>query len=140
MFGDEGVKLLHSADDENMNEIVEKISGYVQPYKDNKLLEKAQSSNCPYFSSTSSISTPLIMLYYIFSNFRLPILDNIYSGHPNRSPNWMVSFRKPTSFYLKPSGTGQFAITSDEGILPAKHQVLMNSGHIMEFVLTHKKE
>lgn len=71
------------------------------------------------------------MLYYLFSNFRLPVLDNIYSGLPNKSSNWMVSFRKPTTFYLNPTPTGQYSIVGDEGMMPTSHEVLMQLGHVV---------
>jgi len=72
-----------------------------------------------YVSSTSSISNPLIPLYYIFSSFRMPLADNIFDSITNKSSNWMVSYRKPTSFYLRNIEDNIQAIVSDHGVMPA---------------------
>ena len=39
VFGDEGVKLIENvSEDKDMEEITQKLSGYIEPYKDQKLL------------------------------------------------------------------------------------------------------
>lgn len=138
VFGDEGIGNLPQGDKLETS-IFKQISGYIEPSNDQQLISKAKKANCRYFSSTSSISNPLIALYYLFSNFRLPEMDNIFSGVPSRPVNWMISYRKPVTFYLIPDGDN-YSIVSDKGILPPGNQVLMDLGHIMEFFLTHTKD
>ena len=72
VFGDNGVGILPQQSETTPNEIIQQMSGYVQPSKDATLLNKTIESNCRYLSSTSSISTPLIVLYYLFGCFRHP--------------------------------------------------------------------
>jgi hypothetical protein len=50
---------------------------------------------------------------------------------PSKSLNWMVSYRKPTIFYLHPLKDGRFAISSDKGVLPVANKVLMDLGHVV---------
>ena len=140
MFGDRGVGELPKQTDQADSELVERISGYVEPSKDETLEKKSQEQKCKYFSSTSSISSPLIALYFLFSNFRVPETTNIYEGFLNKPMGWMISYRKPTTFYLYPKGDNTCAIVSDKGLLPMSNQVLLNLGHVMEFFLTKKKE
>ena len=96
------------------------------------LLQKGHEVGCKYISSTSSISSPLIVLYYLFSCFRLPRTENVYEGMPNKPNNWMISYRKPTSFFLHPLKDGGVdAIVSDKGVMPVDNQVLMDLGHVV---------
>lgn len=90
----------------------------MQPSKDKALIDMAANAGVKYLSSTSSISSPLIALYYIFSSFRTPQSDNIYEGLPNRPSSWMISFRKPISFYLHRVDKNVEAIVSDQGVMP----------------------
>ena len=52
----------------------------------------------------------------------------------------MISFRKPTTFYLHKRAENMEAIVSDKGVLPPSHEVLVDLGHIVEYFLTHTKE
>lgn len=112
----------------------------MEPSSDIDLISKGISEKCKYISSTSSISSPLIALYYIFSCFRLPKTSNVYDGVAYKPQNWMISFRKPTTFYLHKRAENMEAIVSDKGVLPPSHEVLMDLGHIVEYFLTHTKE
>lgn len=47
--------------------------------------------------------------------------------------------RKPTSFYLHKINENCDSISSDKGVLPVQHQVLLNLGHLVEYLLTHEK-
>ncbi len=51
---------------------------------------------------------------------------------PNKPNNWMISYRKPTSFFLHPLKDGGVdAIVSDKGVMPVDNQVLMDLGHVV---------
>ena len=53
----------------------------------------------------------------------------------------MVSYRKPTSFFLHPLNDGAInAIVSDKGLLAQDNQVLLELGHVFEYFLTHTRE
>lgn len=132
VFGDQGVGDLPQQDDDHTpNPQLEKISNYVEPSKDTILMEKGSETKSRYISSTSSISSPLGTLYYIFSCFRTPQMDNIYEDLPKKPNSWMISSRKPTSFFLHPINKDCDAIVSDKGPMPAANQVLMNLGHVV---------
>lgn len=116
VFGDQGVGKLPQLEDFN-NEEIEKIVGYVQPSKDEALINIAKKTKSKYISSTSSISSPLTHLYYIFTSFRLPQADGIFEGYENKQPVWMISMRKPVSFYLHRIDEEIDAIVADHGVL-----------------------
>lgn len=98
------------------------MSGYIPPSKDNQLLKKSLESQCKYYSSTSSISSPLIQLYFIFSIFRRPDFSNIFEEFPSEPRLHMVSFRKPVTFYLekKDLQLQTYSIEADKGLSEEK--------------------
>lgn len=107
------------------HELIQKLSKFVEPSEDVNLISKGVEHKCKYISSTSSISSPLIVLYYLFSCFRLPKTNNVYDGVAHKPQNWMISFRKPTTFYLMKRADNLEAIVGDKGVLPFSHEVLM---------------
>ena len=54
-------------------------------------------------------------LFFILSNFKNPNLDNILEN--SSISHYMISYRKPTTFYLSHIVDGKRAIVSDSGLL-----------------------
>lgn len=69
----------------------------------------------------------------------MPKTDNLYEGIIGKPLNWMISFRKPTCFYLHKLEDGREAIVSDKGLMPVENEVLMKLGHVIEYFLTHTR-
>jgi hypothetical protein len=67
----------------------------------------------------------------------LPKADGIFEGYLNRQAIWMISMRKPVTFYLDKVAEDIDAITADHGVLIQSNSVLMRLGHVIEYFLTH---
>ncbi len=78
------------------------MQDYKPPSQDRKLLKITEESKCKYSSSTSSISIPLIHLYFVFSMFRRPCFENIYEEgqYDDIKKEYMTFIKKPVSFFL----------------------------------------
>ncbi|EGR34709.1 mitochondrial mRNA processing protein, putative [Ichthyophthirius multifiliis] len=116
----------------------DKIPLYIPPSNDQLLLDFAKKSNIKYVVSTSTISSALTQIYYMFSGFRNPLYDNISSNYENEPKKYMISQRKPTTNYLRrlDKEKGIYAFDSDSGIFEAPNKILMDLGKILEKQLT----
>jgi len=111
-----------------------RIPPYTPPSQDKLLLKFAKESNIKYVMSTSTISSALSHMYYLFANFRYPdfgIISPIYDNEPKK---FMISQRKPITNFIRKidKELGIYALDSDPGIFHSKNTILMNLGHIME--------
>jgi len=59
-------------------EVIAQMNEYRPPSQDTTLLKISKEAGCKYTSSTSSISVPMMHLFFLFSMFRRPNFDNIY--------------------------------------------------------------
>jgi hypothetical protein len=50
--------------------------------------------------STSTISSVLSQMYYLFSNFKNPNFENITNSYDNEPKKYMISARKPITVIL----------------------------------------
>ena len=68
--------------------------------------------------STSSISNVLSQIYYNFSMFKNPNFDNISSLYDSEAKKFMISQRKPITFFMKRIDAQKniWALDADRGL------------------------
>lgn len=115
-----------------------KIPPYVPPSQDELLLKFARESNIKYVMSTSTMSSVMSHLFYVFSNFLHPSFDNISEAYADEPKRYMISQRKPTTNFLRKidKDLGIYALDSDSGLFNENNNILMQLGKIIERSLT----
>lgn len=70
---------------------------YLLPSQDHKSINTALKYKMKYLMSTSTITSVISHIYYLFSNFRVPVYDNIRPDLVQITRNYMISARKPVT-------------------------------------------
>lgn len=111
-----------------------RIPGYNPPSKDPLLLKFAKESGVKYIMSTSTISSALSQMYFLFSGFKTPDFSMLSEDYSNQPMKYMISQRKPITNIVKKidAEKGIYAFDSDPGIFKNKETVLMALGKVME--------
>eukprot|EP01017_Pseudomicrothorax_dubius_P050461 TRINITY_DN9566_c0_g1_i2.p1 TRINITY_DN9566_c0_g1~~TRINITY_DN9566_c0_g1_i2.p1 ORF type:complete len:630 (-),score=137.85 TRINITY_DN9566_c0_g1_i2:37-1926(-) len=119
-----------------------RIPPYIPPSKDSTLLNFARDANIKYVMSTSTISSALAQIYYMFSGFRIPSFKNISSAYEFEPKQYMISQRKPVTTYLRPIDKAKdiWALDSDSGIFQITNSILIDLGKVIERSLTTSAE
>lgn len=119
-----------------------RIPGYKTPANDPLLLKFARETKTKYIMSTSTISSAIIQMYFMFSNFRSPDFDHLSDDYELQPRKFMVSQRKPSTCFIKPidKKEGIYALESDNGIFVKPTAVLSDLGKIVERQLTMSPE
>lgn len=94
------------------------IPPYTPPSQDALLTKFAVESEVKYVMSTSTISSALSQMYFLFSGFRAPdfsLLSEVYDTEPQK---YMVSQRKPVTNIITKidKEKGIYAMDSDKGL------------------------
>lgn len=129
---------------------VSHIPPYTKPSNDSLLLDFAKRSNSKFVMSTSTISSCLMQIFFMFQNFSNPNERNVSNKLWGVSGKYMVSQRKPTTCILRrvadpiyrkdntsnePS-IGVWALDSDTTPLNPESEILMFLGKILERMYT----
>lgn len=119
-----------------------RVPGYKSPSKDPLLLKFAKETKTKYIMSTSTISSSLSQIYFLFSGFRSPDFDGISEAYDLSPKKFMLSQRKPSTNIIKPLDreAGIWAIDSDPGIFKMRHTILSDLGKVLERQLTMKEK
>ncbi len=100
--------------------------------------------------STSTISSVMIQIFYLFSGFKNPNFSNISDSYENEPKKYMISQRKPITNYLsRIPGEKELwviiesiifikAFDSDKGYFNYSNTILMELGKILERSITMK--
>lgn len=133
---DQGLYLKSIPKTEDIN--FDRIPPYIPPSKDELLLQFAKESKIKYVMSTSTISSVLAQIYFLFSSFKNPKFDNIFEEYENEPRKFMISQRKPvTNFIRKLDEENEiYAFDSDPGIFYEKNSLLLDLGKVLERFLT----
>ena len=120
----------------------DRIPGYKTPSNDPLLLKFARETNTKYIMSTSTISSALIQMYFLFSGFRSPDFRHLSTDYALQPKKFMVSQRKPSTCFIKPvdKEKGIYALESDNGIFIKPTAVLSDLGKVVERQLTMSEE
>jgi hypothetical protein len=88
--------------------------------------------------STSTISSVLSQIYFLFSSFRSPRFDHIFEDFENEPRRFMISQRKPVTNYLRKLDEkhGIYALDGDPGLFFYRNALLMDLGKVLERFLT----
>lgn len=89
--------------------------------------------------STSTITSIISHIYYLFSNFRVPVYDNIRPDLVQITRNYMISSRKPVTAIISKKPNGLITYDSDSKFYESQPEVLMEGGKIIENLLTYNK-
>lgn len=119
-----------------------RVPPYIPPSQDELLMKFARESKIRYVMSTSTISSVLSQLYYLFSFFRSPNFGNISESYMNEPKKFMISQRKPITNYLRKidAENGIYALDSDSGLFTFKNNILLSMGKILERSMTLSPE
>lgn len=117
---------------------VDRIPPYIPPSQDSLLMKFAKESKIKYVMSTSTISSVLCQMYYLFGLFRNPNFNNISESYLNEPRKFMISQRKPITNFLRKvdKENGIYALDSDSGLFKFKNNILMSLGKVLERSIT----
>lgn len=116
----------------------DEIPPYIPPSQDKLLLKFAQESKIKYVMSTSTISSVLSQIYFLFSSFKNPLFDNVFEEYENEPRKYMISQRKPITNFLRKldEKSGIYALDGDPGLFYYRNALLMDLGKVLERFLT----
>lgn len=125
------------------------IPPYTKPSNDSLLLEFARRSSSKYVMSTSTISSCMMHLFYMYQNFSNPRQTCTSNTMAGVSGKYMVSQRKPTTCILRKisdsvpghgstgaSSTAIWAMDSDTTPINPDSEILMFLGKVLERMYT----
>jgi hypothetical protein len=116
---------------------MKRLDTYQPPTKDSKLISIAKKHNLKYVMSTSTISSVLSQMFFLFSNFRNPNFDFLSSEYYRFEPlKYMISQRKPVTAIVRHISDGIYGMDSDKGPLETVEKILMEMGKILENQIT----
>ena len=116
------------------------FSPYHLPSQDIKSINQALKYRMKYLMSTSTCTSIIAHIYFMYSLFRVPLYDNIRPDLVSITKNYMISFRKPVTCILSKLPNGIISIDSDSKFYDDEPAVLLKGGKIMESMLTITKE
>ena len=118
------------------------IPDYSPPSYDVNLREFARFSKSKYLMSTSTISSIISQVYYLFSVFQEADYEELPSYGKADMRRYMNAQRKPSSSFLRcvDKENDIYALDSDSGVFPPYHKILMDMGNILEKVYTMEPE
>ena len=133
---DKGKYLKTIPPNEDVN--LDKIPPYIPPSQDKLLLKFAKESKIKYVMSTSTISSVLSQIYFLFSSFKNPQFENVFEDFENEPKKYMISQRKPVTNFLRKldEEQGVYAFDSDPGLFYYRNAILLDLGKVLERFLT----
>jgi hypothetical protein len=66
-----------------------------------------------YLMSTSTITSVIAHIYFLYSQFRIPLYDNIRPDLVQITKNFMISYRKPVTAIITKLPNGLITFDSD---------------------------
>lgn len=115
------------------------IPSFVTSSEDKVLHRLAVDNACRFKGSTSSVTSLLAQLYFLFSNFK-PIHTEVLSPSFIDMPcSFTRATVKPVCVFLRPRD-GLYAIDSGPSAMPRRNRILLDLGKSMERMLTMSKE
>jgi len=128
------LRKIPNSEDVNFDE----IPPYIPPSQDKLLLKFAQESKIKYVMSTSTISSVLSQIYFLFSSFKNPLFENVFEEFENEPRRFMISQRKPVTNFLRKLDEkhGIYALDGDPGLFFYRNALLMDLGKVLERFLT----
>ena len=132
-------------DDFNFGQLRE----FIPSSKDSKLHQMASKLGCKFATSTSSLSSPLSLLYFcLFGLAKSPSIETLSLHYKNEPIAFTNLMKSPVSFIVEPHSMSDQQHSSPNtiySILIEKtsnedETVLMKMGNILEMKLTHCPE
>eukprot|EP00301_Raphidiophrys_heterophryoidea_P002544 c11187_g1_i2.p1 GENE.c11187_g1_i2~~c11187_g1_i2.p1 ORF type:complete len:517 (-),score=110.20 c11187_g1_i2:48-1598(-) len=119
------------------------IPCFVPPSSDQRLGSLAVEHGCRFGASTSSITSMLSQLHFLFTHGKGVNLGCLSHHFRDLDNSFAPSALKPTSLFLRKRQVKDQTIhvlDGDPGINPPDHQILMDLGKVMELMVTNEAE
>lgn len=110
------------------------LAPFVNPSGDKKLHNLALENNCKFVASTSSMTTILSHLYFLFSNFKPPNFSGF--SFLFQSKTRLRHIARPKSIFLRKNNDGIYSIDCNNGTILPQNQILLDLGKSLEKMLT----
>lgn len=122
-------------------EVHKRFTTYIRPSKDSELQKLTIKHNAKYFTGSSSLTDSLQQIYYALTNYKSPDITGLGEGFNHLTMNYMSSYRKPNTFFLRKHESGAYSVENDKGpVVHSAVEVLLMGGTILENLFTTDEE